>query len=213
MSPSCQPYTVLNPQAKGAQDPRAASFLHLMLRVLPDIHQHAPHDAPRWLLIENVAGFEVLFVSKSSRSRLELFLKGSTTREDVLRQLLALGYSVEEFLLSPTQVGIPNSRLRYYLLATLSMNQNQNSSTSASSSVRTQFPDDGSTDEDLKSKEQTRPILDYLDVSVKEEGDLFSVPPKVLAKWGRLFDIVKPGDRRSCCFTRGEDIEKHADMA
>ena len=64
MSPSCQPYTILNPQAKGAQDPRAASFLHLMLRVLPDIHQHAPHDAPQWLLIENVAGFEVLFVSE-----------------------------------------------------------------------------------------------------------------------------------------------------
>ncbi|KAL0563622.1 hypothetical protein V5O48_018443 [Marasmius crinis-equi] len=30
-----------------------------------------------------------------------------------------------------------------------------------------------------------------------------AVPDRVLRKWGRLFDIVLPSSRRSCCFTRG----------
>ncbi|KAF9255741.1 hypothetical protein L218DRAFT_306185 [Marasmius fiardii PR-910] len=30
-----------------------------------------------------------------------------------------------------------------------------------------------------------------------------AVPGRVLRKWGRLFDIVLPSSRRTCCFTRG----------
>lgn len=37
LSPSCQPYTVLNPLAKGAEDPRAKSFIHLVEDVLPEL--------------------------------------------------------------------------------------------------------------------------------------------------------------------------------
>jgi len=45
-------------------------------------------------------------------------------------------------------------------------------------------------------------ILDYLDDL--GEGYLeYAVPDKVLEKWGRLFDIVKPSTDRTCCFTRG----------
>lgn len=57
MSPSCQPYTVLNPLAKGAEDPRAKSFIHLMENVLPELVSMERH--PKYLLVENVAGFEV----------------------------------------------------------------------------------------------------------------------------------------------------------
>lgn len=57
MSPSCQPYTVLNPQAKGSADPRAKSFMHLVENVLPNMVSAQTH--PRYLLVENVAGFEV----------------------------------------------------------------------------------------------------------------------------------------------------------
>lgn len=57
MSPSCQPYTVLNPMAKGAEDPRAKSFIHLMENVLPELVSMERH--PQYLLVENVAGFEV----------------------------------------------------------------------------------------------------------------------------------------------------------
>jgi site-specific DNA-cytosine methylase len=57
MSPACQPYTVLNPKAKGAADPRAQSFLHLIETVLPILSERGA--APVRLLVENVAGFEV----------------------------------------------------------------------------------------------------------------------------------------------------------
>jgi len=58
MSPSCQPYTVLNPLAQGAEDPRAKSFIHIIENVLPQMVADNTH--PRRMLIENVAGFEVL---------------------------------------------------------------------------------------------------------------------------------------------------------
>lgn len=57
LSPSCQPYTVLNPLAKGAEDPRAKSFIRLIEDVLPELVQLDKH--PRYMLVENVAGFEV----------------------------------------------------------------------------------------------------------------------------------------------------------
>jgi tRNA (cytosine38-C5)-methyltransferase len=57
MSPACQPYTVLNPNAQGAADPRAKSFLHLIRDVLPELAVLGKH--PTHLLIENVTGFEV----------------------------------------------------------------------------------------------------------------------------------------------------------
>ena len=57
LSPSCQPYTVLNPEAKGAADPRAKSFIHLMEVVLPELVKMRQH--PSHMLVENVAGFEV----------------------------------------------------------------------------------------------------------------------------------------------------------
>lgn len=56
LSPACQPYTILNPNAKGADDPRAKSFLHLIQRVLP---QMIEARRPDYMLVENVAGFEV----------------------------------------------------------------------------------------------------------------------------------------------------------
>ena len=61
MSPSCQPYTVLNPLAKGAEDSRAKSFIHLMEDVLPELVAMERH--PSYLLVENVAGFEVIYLA------------------------------------------------------------------------------------------------------------------------------------------------------
>lgn len=57
LSPACQPYTVLNPNAKGAADPRAKSFLYLVQQVLPKLKEI--NALPGRLLVENVAGFEV----------------------------------------------------------------------------------------------------------------------------------------------------------
>jgi tRNA (cytosine38-C5)-methyltransferase len=57
LSPSCQPYTVINPLAKDSADPRAKSFFHLTQNLLPKLVAVKQH--PRYLLVENVRGFEV----------------------------------------------------------------------------------------------------------------------------------------------------------
>ncbi len=46
---------------------------------------------------------------------------------------------------------------------------------------------------------EIKAVRDYLDHDVEE----YMVPDRVLTKWGRLFDIVLPGDRKTCCFTSG----------
>jgi len=93
MSPPCQPFTRVGLQG-ASKDPRTRSFLHI-LELLPELSR-----PPDYILMENVKGFET-----------------SDTRERFVGTLKSCGYSFQEFLLSPTQFGIPNSRLRYYLVA------------------------------------------------------------------------------------------------
>ncbi|KIO07356.1 hypothetical protein M404DRAFT_408898 [Pisolithus tinctorius Marx 270] len=155
LSPACQPYTKLNPNARGASDPRAQSFLHLIDNVLPQLAVQQVH--PRYLLVENVAGFQ-----------------DSETRYHLVSTLKRLGYEIAEFNLTPLQFGIPNSRLRYYLLAKLS---------------HLKF---------LGCDDSRLNILDHI-----PSQHPVMVSDRVLEKWGRLFDIVLPSGTRSCCFTRG----------
>ncbi|XP_068091655.1 tRNA (cytosine(38)-C(5))-methyltransferase isoform X2 [Hyperolius riggenbachi] len=95
MSPPCQPFTRIGLQGD-VTDPRAKSFLHV-LEVLPRLQK-----TPKYILLENVKGFE-----------------SSEARDNLIRMLRTCGYHFQEFLLSPTCLGIPNSRLRYFLLAKL----------------------------------------------------------------------------------------------
>ncbi|KAI5885227.1 S-adenosyl-L-methionine-dependent methyltransferase [Schizophyllum commune H4-8] len=192
LSPACQPYTVLNPNGKGAQDPRAQSFLHLVQVVLPDLAREGA--APRYLLVENVAGFEQ-----------------STTRQLTLSILQSMGYHCAEFLLTPLQFGIPNSRLRYYLLARRDPFPSISSKSAAS--VLRYIPGHGSgpwidprTEGPASSTVsfKTRCLQEFLDQNMAESiAAKYTIPDKVLVKWGWLFDIVYPSDRRTCCFTRG----------
>ena len=76
------------------RDARTASFLHV-LDVLPRLRR-----PPRYLLLENVRGFE-----------------RSAARDALIATLRRLGLHWRELLLSPVQLGVPNSRTRYYLLA------------------------------------------------------------------------------------------------
>ncbi|KIM44473.1 hypothetical protein M413DRAFT_67504 [Hebeloma cylindrosporum] len=168
LSPSCQPYTVLNPNARGEQDPRAQSFLHLVQSVLPALAASGEH--PSRILVENVAGFE-----------------DSSTRQILVSTLRSIGYKTLELLLTPLQFGVPNSRLRYYLLAKREPLHFQDVTISG--------------DERLSDPAATHTIADYLDDL--ECFTEYAVPDRVLEKWGRLFDIVRPSSDRTCCFTRG----------
>ncbi|NWH30793.1 TRDMT methyltransferase, partial [Chloropsis hardwickii] len=95
MSPPCQPFTRTGLQGD-VSDPRTKSFLYV-LDILPRLQK-----LPKYLLLENVKGFE-----------------SSSARNELLQTLSTCGFKYQEFLLSPTCLGIPNSRLRYFLIARL----------------------------------------------------------------------------------------------
>ncbi|XP_075826641.1 tRNA (cytosine(38)-C(5))-methyltransferase isoform X4 [Microtus pennsylvanicus] len=95
MSPPCQPFTRIGLQGD-MTDPRTNSFLYI-LDILPRLQK-----LPKYILLENVKGFEV-----------------SSTRELLIQTMEACGFQHQEFLLSPSFLGIPNSRLRYFLIAKL----------------------------------------------------------------------------------------------
>ncbi len=91
LSPPCQPYT-----QKGARrdidDPRARPLLNLL--------ESLPIARPDYLMLENVPPF--------AQSR---------ARERLIQALEASGLHATEVLLCPTELGIPNRRRRYYLIA------------------------------------------------------------------------------------------------
>lgn len=93
MSPPCQPFTRVGKKLD-AEDIRTKSFLHLM-SLLPRLN-----NCPKYILVENVKGFE-----------------DSETCLKLRETLMKCNFTYQEFLLTPLQFGIPNSRLRYYLIA------------------------------------------------------------------------------------------------
>lgn len=106
LSPPCQPYTkTVNGNRRDDQDPRARSMVVLTQcltkMTLP----------PRYIIMENVEGFV-----------------GSNVHVNLLKSLYDCGYSLEQFLISPHQLGIPYFRARFFLLASKtakSMNDRQ----------------------------------------------------------------------------------------
>lgn len=93
MSPPCQPFT-RGGSLKDDADPRSQPLLHL-IDLLPTLTK-----PPEYLMVENVKNFET-----------------SASRERLVNALVSLKYHVSEFLLTPWQFGMPNHRLRYYLVA------------------------------------------------------------------------------------------------
>jgi len=91
MSPPCPPYTRRGLR-RDVDDPRARSFLALLDRI--------ERECPAAVALENVAGFA-----------------GSRAHE-ALRAVLARGhYDVRETQLCPSELGLPNRRPRFYLVA------------------------------------------------------------------------------------------------
>ena len=92
LSPPCQPFTERGKQ-RDVDDPRARPFLALIER-LSEVR-------PRWVALENVPGFDGSRVHARLRDALE-----------------EAGYGdVRERLLCPSELGVPNRRRRYYLVA------------------------------------------------------------------------------------------------
>jgi tRNA (cytosine38-C5)-methyltransferase len=179
ISPPCQPFTRQGKQEDMA-DHRTDSFFHLM-QVISNMSK-----PPSYIMMENVRGFEA-----------------SQTRHSFVDVLHNKGYSIQEFLISPKQFGVPNSRLRYYLLGYLqSLNFQDKSSEAPHEDIDILFPHVPKRFLDDKLG-QARSISDYLETNLSEEMlKLFLVPDGVLSKYGMGFDIVTCNSYSSCCFTR-----------
>jgi tRNA (cytosine38-C5)-methyltransferase len=140
-------------------------------------------------------------VSRHAKKFLYPLSKSSSTRDVLLFTLRSIGYTTLELLLTPLQFGIPNSRLRYYLLAKKSHLSFVSVPHESADHIWRQIPG-----LDLPLEAQNRCLLptirEYLD-DTGSNFEHFFVPDRVLEKWGRLFDIVLPSSQRTCCFTRG----------
>lgn len=97
LAPPCQPYTTApNSLQRDLEDPRSRSFMHVV-NALRDLT-----NPPKVIVLENVPGFA-----------------SSKANGHFLDVLASLGYECRAQVLSPYDLGIPNSRPRYFAVATL----------------------------------------------------------------------------------------------
>lgn len=173
LSPPCQPFTRQG-KKEDNRDHRTDSFFHLMDNILGTMR-----NPPKYIMMENVKGFE-----------------SSRTREHFVLVLTKRGYTIQEFLLSPKQFGIPNSRLRYYLVARLQpLSFSPSPLQESVENLKQYFPTNLS---DIQCH-----ISGYLDNLSDTDIHPFLVPEKVLDKYAMGLDIVSAESLSSCCFTRG----------
>lgn len=138
----------------------------------------------KYLLLENVCGFEK-----------------SKARELVVSSLKSAGFEIQELLVCPRQIGIPNSRLRYYLLA--KRKEKVQWSFEKSEKLIENFDILSNNLEDMNiSTDSPARVADYLDTD-KEVVEEVMVPEKLLAKRSKVLDIVREDSLISCCFTAG----------
>ncbi|XP_051738326.1 tRNA (cytosine(38)-C(5))-methyltransferase [Ctenopharyngodon idella] len=209
MSPPCQPFTRIGLQGDIA-DPRTKSFLYI-LELLPRLSER-----PRFILLENVKGFET-----------------SAARDALLETLRECDYSFQEFLISPTSLGIPNSRLRYFLIAkrlpgsfsfptsaeiiegfpmseppdSLAVPHNHPTPSESEREKTGTIIFKLETEQELEKKrnqDKQETVQRLQDFLQKEEDvDRYLLPPKTLLRYALLMDVVQPSSRRSVCFTKG----------
>ncbi|MDX1631122.1 MAG: DNA cytosine methyltransferase [Thermoanaerobaculia bacterium] len=145
LSPPCQPFTRRG-KRRDLRDPRNASLLALLETIR--------RVRPRHLALENVPPF-----------------RESETRSRLLEVLTSGGYEVRETSLCPTELGIPNRRRRYYLVA-------------SRGSLEPLVPPSGN---------EARRLADYLRPEAADDPKL-RVDPELLERYDRAVDRVDPGD-------------------
>ena len=181
MSPPCQPFTgTTNSKKLDGQDKRTAGFRAVMTLL------SAIRTKPKYILLENVKGFV-----------------GSQMLDRFYDCLESNGYSWEEYLLTPMQLGIPNHRKRYYLIAERSDRFIKSDGEKTRGDILDTVPCS------IEGGCVKRPLSHYIDCSTsREEGqaedqyDHYVIPDDILAKpWAKSLPIVSAHDTLSHCFT------------
>ena len=189
LSPPCQPYTRLG-KRRDHEDPRAAALLHL-ISLLPKLLRPPTH-----FMLENVVGFEV-----------------SETARRMRHTLTSLGYEWREYHISPADLGLPNQRLRYFLLArrrelaavelshaSLSCTDRGEEAFSAPIRCIPQSWDD-SRPQARSPRRGSIPLSDFLDDDEHGSVDLL-VGATMLNRYGHLLDVRSREDSHCLCFTK-----------
>lgn len=169
MSPPCQPFTRQGKE-EGLNDNRSKAFLHLMNML------EKTKFKPDYFLLENVKNFET-----------------SKANEMLIKVLDSNKYNYLQFLLSPIQFNIPNSRLRFYCIARYEKFQNETKDIITSVDI-------------FKDKiEEEKNIFDFLsfDKSKEKENSKYYVQKNILEKdSSRSMDIVTLENKSTNCFTK-----------
>lgn len=106
-----------------------------------------------------------------------------------------IDFEYQEFLISPTQIGIPNSRLRYYAIG---IKRGSHWKFDFETKPNGQIWSDDF-DQIFKSDKPLSSLESYLDHNPDSE---LLLPDKTLIKHAQIFDIVNKNSNRSCCFTK-----------
>ncbi|BFF95205.1 tRNA (cytosine-5-)-methyltransferase [Drosophila madeirensis] len=166
MSPPCQPHTRQGLQ-RDTEDKRSDALTHLCT-LIPQC------ETLQYVLMENVKGFEC-----------------SQARHHFVEALEKAGFFWREFILTPTQFNVPNTRHRYYCIARKTADF-----AFAGGKIWEEMPDrKAAVDQSVTVK-----ISDIIQDNVSHD---FSVPDDVLAKRVLVMDIIHPTQNRSMCFTKG----------
>ena len=165
MSPPCQPHT-RNGRQEDLDDPRSDGFVAI-LHILRSVK-----NRPAMLFLENVRDFAT-----------------SKSRDQLVASLVEVGMPyVKEVLINPKDAPflIPNSRLRYYCLA---------------SSVAEPLTPTTATSNPLALLKHEPVLSSYLEGGATIPIHAL-IPPGALRKRA-LMDIVTSSSDRCCCFTKG----------
>ncbi|XP_011502833.1 PREDICTED: tRNA (cytosine(38)-C(5))-methyltransferase, partial [Ceratosolen solmsi marchali] len=185
MSPPCQPFTRVGLK-KDTVDKRCSSLLYV-LKLIPQI------KTLKYILLENVKGFEY-----------------SHARNEVISSLNKSEFNYREFILSPCQFGIPNSRHRYYLIAKkkgLKFIFNDSSLLTSISEEILEFlpekiykllPVENRT---LNSRNKI-PCFKIKHILEEDVDTQYLIPKNILLKRGSILDVRTPESNGSCCFTK-----------
>lgn len=167
MSPPCQPFTRVG-NKKDVDDARTNALVHIC-SILDEL------TTIEYILMENVKGFEI-----------------SQARDLYIESLKRSNFEYQEFMLSPTEIGVPNTRYRYYCLA----RKNKPFSFKCDS-ILEQLPT-------YSDKVERKTVSDVLK-NVKEPNDDYSpykLSDDVLLKRAWLLDIKHPSSKNTICFTK-----------
>ncbi|KAF5277223.1 hypothetical protein FQR65_LT03929 [Abscondita terminalis] len=164
LSPPCQPFT-RNGLKQDVNDPRTSSFLHI-INILSKLNVQN-------ILLENVKGFEA-----------------SEMRNVFVKELGKCGFTYQEFLLSPSQFGIPNTRCRYYCVA----KKRPAAFRFQTGPLMENFPALS-----VEVVQEPYPISKILqDIDFTD----YYIPDSILLKRATTLDICFKDSKRSCCFTK-----------